>query len=427
MSKLFPIPLQGSDSSEVESLPSYIARIAYQHGISIGDIIRFAYAHNDSDYRRSTTVYVEPEEILQANRTTAYLSSSLEKCTGQSLEQATLMWLTNVFGRSSNDIVKGFRWCPECLSEMESLGIEPYFKLKWHLTCVRYCPLHLVDFISICESCGCDQTGYSRKFSVSVCQQCGQSLAKRMSKIECKDVHQSWSDNASDIQKLFSDMAETDFKTLPSGGVLKSFRALVKWCRDNKELDRLYHVLGKEEVRLLAGSQWAMSLTTVRRISYKLGVPLYTFMNGELLEESKCLELNRSSKLSLDFLEPKRKDVHNHELILKKLKSSIDEFNSPPTIKAVARSAGISIGYIRYRYPVLLREIVQNHQDFVEKEHLHKIYVAQKMALSYFLDLKYSTSPKSKRQAYKEVKKVTNLPKGVIEKSIERAYGALYG
>ncbi len=427
MSSLFPIPLQGRGSSEVESLPSYIARVAYHHGTSIGDIMRYSYTHANSELPDRREVYIKPEAILQANRTTAYLASSLGLCTGQDLTQGTLMCLSNSLGRSNHDIERGFRWCPECFSEMESLGIEPYIKLKWHLTCFSYCPNHFISFISACEHCGCDQTGYSRKYGIAMCQECGQSLSRRVSKIQPKNYHNSWEDNAFDVQKLFVDMAEANFKTLQEGGVLKSFRSLVHWCRENKQLDSLYSIIGKEESRLLAANQRAMSLTTIRRIAFKLEVPLFSFMNGDILEHPQSLGLIIPSDPSLGFLEPKEKNAHNHEIILKKIKGSLERFDSPPTIKAVARSVGVSIGYIRYRYPVLLSEIVKTHQDYLAKQQLHKIYIAQKMALSYFMDEKYSVSPKSKRQAYKEVKRETGLAKGVIEQAINRTYSALNG
>ena len=170
-----------------------------------------------------------------------------------------------------------------------------------------------------------------------------------------------------------------------------------------------------------------MSLTTIRRIAFKLEVSLFSFMSGEILEQPQSLGLTIPSNIPLEFLEPKSKNVHNHEFILRKIKLFFEESDSPPTIKAVARSVGVSIGYISYRYPVLLKQIVKTHQDYLARQQLHKIYTAQKMALSYFMDEKYSRSPQSKRQAYKAVKKETGLAKGLIEKAINRAYSALHG
>ena len=43
--RLFPIPLYGQGSADVESFPSYVHRIAFEHGIYVGELIRFTHRH----------------------------------------------------------------------------------------------------------------------------------------------------------------------------------------------------------------------------------------------------------------------------------------------------------------------------------------------------------------------------------------------
>lgn len=92
----------------------------------------------------------------------------------------------------------------------------------------------------------------------------------------------------------------------------------------------------------------------------------------------------------------------------------------------VCKDNDVSTEHLKYRYPSLTQKIAERHKELEAKRHLRKVYQAQKMALSYFLDQMHEEIPKSKRQAYKEVKLQTGLPKGIIEQAIRRVYNVLY-
>ena len=428
MPKLLPVYLQGSDSSEIESLPSYLVRSARIHRVSVGDIIRFS-IDTYPDVREvgfSRYSYLKPQDILQPNKTSISLVKLLSHCSGQALEQASFLWLDDALGRTSNELIKGFRWCPECFHEMEATGIEPYFKLKWHLSAFNHCPLHFTDFISACESCGNDQTTYIRKHNIAKCQKCGESLAQRKANLSAGDIHLSIEENAFDIQQLFSDLAKTRFKAFPKGGVLKSLDEVFDWYWENDLEEESYELLGRDKALSLLHKQKDISLIVARRLAFKLGISLYTLMSGNAKQASMHLNFKLFCPVPVEYLSAKKKKHRDHEFLLKLIMKKLDGFEEPPSIKSVAIAVGISVGYIRYRYPVLLKKIVKNHQEYLAKQRLNKIYTAQKMALSYFIDQKYSEYPKSKHQAYKEVKRETGLAKGVIEQAVKRAYRALY-
>ena len=88
----------------------------------------------------------------------------------------------------------------------------------------------------------------------------------------------------------------------------------------------------------------------------------------------------------------------------------MEEYESP-SLNQVSQDNDVSTGYLRYRYPALTQKVSERHKELEARRYLRKVYQAQKMALSYFLDQIYEEFPKSKRQAYKEVKQQTGLPK----------------
>jgi len=425
MIKFLPVKLQGKDTSEVESLPSYIARLAYYHCISVGEIIRMVLTEF-SKSQQEEKAYYGPESILQPNESTITIVNTLSLMTGQPVEQSALIWMYKALGRSSLEFVKGYRWCPECFSEMNKAGVDPYIKLKWHLNAIKFCPIHKTDFMSLCQECGCKQTSYKRVVRFSSCQDCGASLSKRKIPVLPKDVHTSWEDNGFDILKLFDELADIHYSSFPENGVLKSLTETFDYYWEKGEEYKFYQLFGRDEVIGLMHKQQPMSLLKARRIAFKLGVSLCTLMNGDAAKVAIIIDPKLWCVFPEGYAAVRKRNNYNHEIKLSLILDYLEKTDTP-SLKTVAESVSVSTGYLRYRYPALTQNIVGAYLAKRDKEQLRKIHQAQKLALQYFYDEKYATYPKSMRQAYKEVKHETGLAKGVIEQAVKRAYGAMHG
>lgn len=424
MIKLLPVKLQGIDTSEIESLPSYIARLAYYHCASVGEIIRIVLSEFPKAQLEDKTYY-GPESILQPNESTITIVDSLSLITGQPVEQCAFIWMYKALGRSSLELVKGYRWCPECFSEMNKAGVDPYIKLKWHLKAIKFCPIHKTDFEWHCQECGCKQTSYKRVVEFSCCQDCGASLARRKVSVLPKDVHTSWEDNGFDILKLFDELADIKYSSFPENGVLKSLTETFDYYWDKGEEYKFYQLFGRDEAIGLMHKQKPISLLKARRIAFKLGVSLRTLMNGDAAKLAIIIDPKLWCVFPEGYAAVRKRNTYNHEAKLKLILDYLEKTNSP-SLKSVAESVSVSTGYLRNRYPVLTQSIVDAYLSRKEEEQLRKIYKAQKLALQYFYDEKYASYPKSMRQAYKEVKHETGLAKGVIEQAVKRAYGAMH-
>jgi len=66
---LFPIELLGNDSADVESLPSYIHRCAFEHGVYVGELMRFTYKHGASHVENIDEIdlpnYIKVPELIR--------------------------------------------------------------------------------------------------------------------------------------------------------------------------------------------------------------------------------------------------------------------------------------------------------------------------------------------------------------------------
>jgi hypothetical protein len=424
MKKLFPVPLLGKDTPEVESLPSYIARLAYHHKVSVGDILRLAFLEI-KDMAKVKKNHFGPEAIMQPNNTTMSLVNILSLMTNQPLEQSALVWMYRSLGRSSLELIKGYRWCPECFSEMNKMGIDPFIKSKWHLSGIKHCPIHKTNFIDKCESCGCKQVGYNRKYKFSLCQDCKADLSERNEPLNPSTIHCSWEENGFDLIKLYSDLVEVRFSSFPEYGAVQSLKDVFDYYWKNDEEYKFYQIFGRDESLGLIHKQQPISLLTARRMALKLGVSLYSFMNGEAAKVPFIIDPKFMCVLPEGYTASIKRRNYDHEEKLKVILCYL-EGHEFPSLKKVAECTGTSSGYIRHRYPVLAHKISDEFMEHQQKLRLRKIHLAQKAALEYFFDQKYADHSKSKRQAYKEVKRETGLAKGVIEQAVKRAYDATH-
>lgn len=428
---LLPVTLLGCGTQEIESFPSYLYRIAYDHGVYVGVLIRYLYRGEknmgSNDLSLEEPKYLTPNELVHPYGTTNMLVSLFERATEQPLTMSTLQFLNGPIGRSSGEIFQGFRWCPECFREMVALDHQPYFKLIWHMSAVKACPIHRTPLVSECQNCGCSQKTYIRKFPLEYCQECGISLAKRQKKLLHSEICKSWIDIGFDVIQFFRDMADNNYQQFPMDGLQKSLDKIFSFYWNSGREDDFYNLLSRDELLLAIDGEHRLSYLSVRRIAQRVGIPIYLLLSGNAEFSVQMLELKRTIKLSDGLLEVNKKSKKDHVAILSKIRRYLRGRKTPPSIPQVATAAEVSIGYLEYRHPTLVAELVARHQAYEQQKKLKNVYYAQSAALRFFLDERYSVIPKSRRQAYKTIREETGLPKFLLRRAVQSAYVGIYG
>lgn len=428
---LLPVSLLGNGTSEIESFPSYLHRVAYDHGVYVGVLLRYLHrtekilGSHDLKYREPK--YLNPNELVHPYGTTKMLVSVFERATGQSLSPSTLQFLNGPLGKSSGEVVHDFRWCPECFREMIALGHQPYFKLIWHMAAVKACPIHRTPLVYECQNCGCSQKTYIRKKPLEFCQDCGVSLAKRHKKLLYSEISKSWVDIGADVIQFFRDMAADNYQALPMDGLQKSLDKIFNFYWNKGREDDFYNLLSRDELLLAIDGNHRLSFLSVRRIAQRVGIPIYMLLSGQAEFSTEMLELKRIRKLPDGLLEVNKKSKKDHVAILSKIRRYLRERQTPPSIPMVATAAGVSIGYLEYRHPTLVAELVAKHQAYEQQQKLKKVYYAQSAALRFFLDERYSDVTKSRKQAYRTIRQETGLPKFLLRHAVQSAYAVIYG
>jgi hypothetical protein len=428
---LFPIELEGAGTCDVESLASYVYRVAYEHGIFVGELLRYLNKHVagkklPAGDTMAVPTFLKPAEMVRNNQSSTSLQNALENLTGLSLSQSRLHFMTSDIGRSPNDVVSGFRWCPECMSEWLGLGQQPFFKLIWHLNAVTHCSSHRTELVSACTFCGSNQISYKRRQAIGLCQRCGESLGARNPDKPPPEIARSWVANGADVHQFFMDMAEHPVTEAFEGGIWRSLRDLFDHYWDNRKEGELYQALPRDEWISLYHKQRPVSFSTARRLSYGLGIDLYTLISGNAIHSTQVLSQNWLCELPEGFCERKSKKKRNHDEIQEKLRGYLGSSARPKPIKEVAVDLGVSVGYLRYRYPTALSALVKRHQAMIAAQRQRTREEAVNSALQYFTDSSYSGYPKSRKQAYLYLREETGLPKFLLKGAIGEVYSVLY-
>ncbi len=429
--KLFPIEVRGQGTAEIESLPSYIHRLAYRHGVYVGELVRFAdrQINRDPTYEGEQHIlprYIQNQDILRTNQLTEYIVCMFEHLTSQSLSGTFASFISVSFNRSSQELLKGFRWCPECIGDMLRQEEEPYFKLIWQFQAIKSCAIHRTSFLQHCAECGCDQTTYKKRRHLGACQECGMSLSFRKVNIELNELTSSWEDTGQDVIDLVRDIQKLGMTQLPPDGLVNSVDELFDyyWKQDNEE--DFYRLLSRDQLLSVVNNRKALCLNDARKLAFRLGISLYDLISGNAVNVTQMLNIEDFCHFPKSFLQTSERQKRNHESVLRGLNGLSKSDSEPLSLKATARHLGVSVGYLEYRFPTQVKRITTRYKHFKQVEHLKKIYLAQRRSLEYFVSASEGVAPKSRKQAYRQLKEETGLPKWMLKKAIQTAFDALF-
>jgi hypothetical protein len=174
-SRLIGLPPKGLGTSQVESLFSYLLRLAEAHAVRFVDLVQ--HVIGPMVYRTC----VENVRFRTCHRLQQGVSAGeipvIEGLTLQSrLRELTLAPAKNL-KCVHVDYAPSRAWCPACILADE----EPYERLVWQVKGVTHCPVHCIKLERACPECGALQNCSNFTVHIRKCIKCG---ADRMSRID---------------------------------------------------------------------------------------------------------------------------------------------------------------------------------------------------------------------------------------------------
>jgi transcriptional regulator with XRE-family HTH domain len=178
---LYQLPPIGIGTHNVESLTSYLTRLAVSHTVSVGTLLEHEVARLiDTKYGAANLQSISRLRgaVNSIGSMTRDLVSALEQLTmQQDLHLLTMLSFGNII--PSRNLFRSVRsWCPQCYQDWHERGDILYEPLLWSLKPVKYCLTHQTALVDKCPNCQQHNPPFSGKFQLGLCSRCHSLLGQ---------------------------------------------------------------------------------------------------------------------------------------------------------------------------------------------------------------------------------------------------------
>jgi hypothetical protein len=179
-SQLYPLPPRGLHTPLVESLSSYVCRLAHEHHVYPGTLIRYLIApliakpylvtgrsSSISGFLRLATP-INGNSIMAQDWVRALTALTLR----HDLRQLTLLaWSEALSERGL--LQKTRHWCPACYAAWKEAHVPIYEPLLWMIEGVSACPVHRCALETHCPRCQQESSWLAWRARPGYCLLCG--------------------------------------------------------------------------------------------------------------------------------------------------------------------------------------------------------------------------------------------------------------
>lgn len=421
MRSLMPLRLQGTGTRNIESLPSYLLRLSSAHGVTPGRLFRYLLNTYPGGIEVGSVLGSQPfPAVARPTSTTDELIGLLAMGRCEHIDQlrrATFLFLSPALARSPKSFSNHLRWCPGCLHDQQASGVPAHHKLSWLLSDVKNCEVHQVALRESCPHCDLTPSPAGGWWDLTLCPSCNGALDK-ITRSDTLDA--SPEGIAPDLLSVVEGIASRS-EPFPPGCVNRYVdRVFSEAWASEREME-LWKRLPKDECIRYAEANEPVTLGAARRIAFRLEVPML-----ELLEAS------RPTLQSFGFandaplpapMQPTRKPHSIGRELLRirldhKLKWMLKGYDSPRSLRQIARSLSVSVGAIQYHAADLAEQIINFHSMHQASEASRRRHEAA-AAVRQCLEADRKGEPLSKKGVLRDLRSTTRLPKNLLMAEIK--------
>lgn len=361
VSRLFNIDPIGVGTPYVESLPSYIKRLAEAHSVYPGILLKNEIFPQISGFQLNQAFSKYKELLLSISSVTVkdlirVLEVKTNNCTIHNLSLSKLSRYID-----SKNIFRDYSaWCPLCYEESRQNSEPVYEQLIWAIKDIEICGKHGSQLYHICPKCHKKSNHYSSFGRVGYCDHCKYWLGLNVLNGNSHEVN-NWDfwvlDN---IGSILSDIPKISLSA--------------KSCMSKNIIEILNFTglsqtkLGKE-ISVSQGSilRWATQnikprLPSVLLLGYKFGLPISKLLFEEI--DSNNIIINNIN-VAPNIKRPKV----NLKQIQQSLKKAIVSTDLV-SVYMLCKQCGVNIGTIRRHFPREFNLLKQkNKRQQEEKAH----------------------------------------------------------
>ncbi|MGC2236910.1 MAG: TniQ family protein [Pyrinomonadaceae bacterium] len=383
-SRLYSLSPIGLGTPMVESLSSYIIRLAEAHCVTVGVLI----AQEISPLLRKK--YLTPARSRKVNsgsmlgvirsiestgETAVAWTQALGKLTFRpNLHLLTMLPFKQLF--STRNLLRDKRvWCPSCFEALKINKEITYESLLWRLEAVIFCPVHKVRLERICNNCHKEkQPILASSVRAGFCYYCKQWLGYLETPRDWSDenVQISISKSISRVLAESQDITSLQMKR----NIATNIDVCINHFADGK-ISRFVRLINTSP-RII--NNWR-NRTNLFRLDLLAQICLKLTLPFEQLVMSNIINPNILKKRDFSPLPRKShgKRVIDLTAMRQLLEVAIEKKSNVPSLKQLAENFGHDVGCFKRHFPDLcsqLKEHYNNHKEIERHNFWAKIISA---------------------------------------------------
>jgi hypothetical protein len=380
----------------VESLSSYVARLAEAHRISVAvlfgyellPVINNAYVRSLTQRKNKAMLLASTYQTLVralngAGKTAEQWVEALEQLTlRRELGLLTMSPWKNVLPHKAlTRSVKA--WCPQCFEDARINGQVIYEQLSWSLQAVTACVRHRCRLVFECPWCGRNNPVLTSRSRTGFCSTCLRWLGrleeeKSTAIFEEELSWQIWVQ--SELDRIF--LAAQQLSMPPARErVSESISNCIERQAggNNAEMGRL-HGIPRSKLNLWRNGDTLPELGALLRFCHAAKLSLLEAITGAVVHDVQRTESQPVPAASGRVKTPRTWSRLDQEMTKKALEEATT-ISPPPSLKSLALELGRTPNTLRYQFPKLCALIVKRFRKF-SKSLKQKFYQQIKRALT---------------------------------------------
>jgi AraC-like DNA-binding protein len=387
-SALYSLDPIGIGTSMVESLTSYLIRLAYEHCVVPGVLVTTSIASlmisNVSSHEHQINIqaiwggdYISTSMCNGMQATASNITTILKQLTGRDeLHLLTMLPWAEVI--AAMRLLRNKRtWCPQCYQQWRSTNQILYEPLIWSLKVVDICPQHHQPLLQQCPKCAqpsCLLTATS--LPPGYCSKCGGWLGSTLSAEDTLKTlsHKELNWKCWVVKNVSELLAKTPNLTslIPKNRIKTVLSAYVKQltkgninalCRLTQQPDSTLHNWLQEKS--------VPQLFQLLQICNSLEISLWNFLT-QSIEDIPFNSIGLVTNQLKQTKQPKRRKRLNVALAQTTLLAALHEFPPPPHQEIVKR-LNTERTTLRYRFPELSHAISVRYADYKKNQRFESI------------------------------------------------------
>ncbi|NRR05506.1 TniQ family protein [Brevibacillus sp. RS1.1] len=358
----------GLGTPYVESLTSYICRLAEAHSVRTGTLVLEEIIPRIQKYnsvRNRKALYRNSGAINNCGDEESYKGSIVmileDLCQRKDLSLLTMsIWRSYIslsWLHSTNR-----KWCPVCFEEWRKMRAPIYEPLIWKIKCLKICPIHNTLLVERCTNKKCNKTNkhLGGNLNNGFCEHCNKWLG-----IEPDDDLERRNLNLDDEFKYyeFISLNLIDLLTISqmqSGEqIKKTLHRNIIYLKEKIKNKNLGQEIRKVRAILnnYVSSRSTLSIESLFFVCSVFGITMNEFINQKI--EKANFSKKYEAKGQKEFIKKRKIDWKSVENTLEHILSV--KSDHVPSLKQISKDIGIDIAMLRDKYPGLSREISKNY------------------------------------------------------------------